>query len=872
VFASSGAGRLPFPLPGSPRRFARDRTVDLRHVVLDLEVDFGSRSVAGTVTHQLTPLRPDVTRVQLDAVELAVFRVTLDGREATWRHDGQVLEVETRAPLVEGRTSSLAVTYRCTPRRGFYFMTPDAAHPDRVPHAWSQGQDEDSRHWWPVHDYPNEKATTEMIATVPAGFFALSNGRLVGTRRRGRKVTYHWKLGTPHVPYLVTLAVGRFESIRQRAGKVPLSTYFLPGRREEALRCVKDTPRMLELFAQRLGVAYPYEKYDQVFVEGFIFGGMENTTATTLTDLVLHDARAALDYSCDDLVSHELAHQWWGNLVTCRDWSQAWLNEGFATYFEVVWKEHARGAEEAWMLRSDLREAYFKEDREHYRRPVTCRTYEEPIELFDAHLYQKGALVLHALRKSLGEVLFWRALRTYLEEHRGGNVETHDLRRAVERVSGRNLERFFEQWIESGGYPELKVTSAWDADRGEAVLGVEQAQEGEHTPQVFGLEMTACFLVAGEWHERRVHVTRRQQTFLFRLPGAPDAVVLDPWEDVLCARTWERPVGHLLATLERAPWAPARADAARALARDGSPRAIAGLQRAAAADAFWGVQAAAAEALGTARGAAALEALLACRGVEHPKARRAVVAALGSFRDDRAAAALERILRGGDASYFVEAEAAVSLGKTRQARALPALRRALARRATTWNETVRCGVIDGLGHLGWERRDAAIEVTLPWTARGRFVRCRQAAIRSLARLGAGSVRVRERLEDLLDDPEFRVVLAAAEALGELADRRSAPALSRLADTALDGRVMRTARQSLRRLEDGGDGAVRRLRSDLEELAGEHRKLQDRLDRVDAALQQARRAENPGTAPAEGPLSAAMVGARARRKPTPRRRP
>lgn len=832
----ASAGRLPFALPDSPRRFARDREVDLLHVVIELDVDFDGKSLTGTVTHRLKALRPGVKRVKLDAVEMDVSEVRLDGEAVEFRHDGEKLTVLCGKALREGRPAELSVDYTCTPRRGFYFLGPDAANPRRVPHAWSQGQDEDSRHWWPVFDYPNEKVGSEMIATVPADMFALSNGELLSNKKKGNRRRLHWKQAMPHVPYLVTLAVGPFEKVELQRKGVPMTTWCLPGRAEEAKRVVADTAAMVELFSEKTGVPYPYEKYDQVFVEGFIFGGMENTSATTLTDLVLHDERAAIDYSAEDLISHELAHQWWGNLVTCRDWSQAWLNEGFATYFEVVWKEHARGDDEAWMLQQELKEQYFAEDAGVYRRPIVCRLYDEPIELFDAHLYQKGSWVVSMLRDSLGETLFWRALKTYLKEHAGANAETDDLRRAVEKASGRNYERFFEQWIERAGYPELKASAEWDEDAGEYALEIEQTQEGEDTPEAFDLNLEVGLQVEGQWRIETIEFSERRRTFVFRLPAEPTAACVDPRDRVLKTLAFKRPVAQLERALLEAPWAAARFEAAGALGKNGSPRAVKVLARALTDDVFWGVQAAAAQALGASRSEEALSTLAkAMRSHEHPKTRRAVAGALGSFRSAKAAKALARVVKEGDPSYFVESTAATALGQTRRPGSLELLVEAVGSRKTTWNEVVRCGAIAGLGALGTEHRAAAVEALLPWTAPKKNVRCQQAAARALGVIGRGDDRARERLEDLLEEGEFRVKLQAAQSLGSLGDRGSAPALSAMAGSALDGRERRQAREALRRLGRGDESRAQRALDEADALKADHRKLKDRLARLEKRI-------------------------------------
>ena len=324
---------------------------------------------------------------------------------------------------------------------------------------WTQGQDEDAHYWFPCIDYPNAKATTEVKATVPAGYFVLSNGALVKTTSNASKKTktYHWKMDIPHVTYLVSCVAGKFTGHTDDVDGTPVSYYVQPGREADGARSFGKTPKMLRFFGERLNHKYPYAKYAQIAVSDFIFGGMENTTATTQTDTTLHDERAHLDFSSDPLVAHELAHQWFGDLLTCKDWSHAWLNEGFATYFEALFREFDRGADEFGYYRVALQDAYKREDRDHYRRSIVTNVYVEPVDLFDRHLYEKGACVLHMIRTQLGDDLWWKAIARYVADNAMRNVETVDLARAIEDVSGLNFAPFFDQWVLHAGHPDFDV-------------------------------------------------------------------------------------------------------------------------------------------------------------------------------------------------------------------------------------------------------------------------------------------------------------------------------------------------------------------------------------------------------------------------------
>jgi aminopeptidase N len=836
----AGGRREPFALPGTSRRYSRDRVVDVRHVRLEVAVDLERKTIEGVARHTVSALNDGTARVTFDAAELTILGVTDEGGKAL-RHEyagGQVVAHLGR-PLAAGEETTVSVAYRGSPRRGLWFVGPDEHAPKKPLQAWTQGQDEDSRYWFPCFDYPNDKATTEVLATVDSRFTAVSNGALVAKADGPRPgtTTWHWRLGTPHVSYLVTLAIGEFEEVSLGDRPVPLVAYVPkgPGRAAEARRSLGRTAEMVACFGERFGVAYPYEKYAQVVVHDFVFGGMENTSATTLTEYALYDERAALDYEVDDLVAHELGHQWFGDLLTCRDWSHAWLNEGFATYCEAVFREHHFGRDEflhhQWVDAKD----YFAEDLGDYRRPVVSRLYEAPIDVFDRHLYQKGGWVLHMLRAELGEEGFWKSIRGYVRENAGKHVVTDDLRRAVEDATGRNLEWFFDQWIHAGGYPELRASWAWDDRTRVATVSVRQTQgKDDDTPEAFRATLSVAVRTGKDVAVHRLAVSEREHAFHLPLPEKPDAVWFDPEGDLLAGWSVDEPPDASRRALRDGPLV-VRLRAAGRLAKDAGAETVAALSRAVREDPFWGVRAEAAAALGKVRTPAAREALLAALGkVEHPKARRAVASALGQFREDEAVAeALAGVLSRGDPSIFVEAEAADALGRTRQPAARAALERAIATKES-WADTVRAGAVRGLGRLA----DPSVVPALVERLRPvHHPRVRSAAALALAEVGSRLVvrdAVREVLEPRLDDRDFRVQLAAIVALRTLGDERAVPALRRAADQALDGRIRRGARTAARRLEQQAErtAEVARLSDALDALRRQAADLATRLEKLE----------------------------------------
>ncbi|HEY6394396.1 MAG TPA: DUF3458 domain-containing protein, partial [Candidatus Binataceae bacterium] len=818
--------RRPFQPAHVEPRWPRDRAADIRHIRLEVALDFERKEISGTATHRLAAILDGLDRLEFDECELTIKSVRASGQAVPFETGDNKIKVSLASSLKAGDEIEIAIEYSARPRRGLFFVGPDAAYPGKPVEAWTQGEDEDSRFWFPCYDYPNDRATSEVIATVPANFTAISNGALVSTTadRATKTRTFHYRHDLPHSAYLITLAAGEFIAIEDRAGNVPVLYYVHKGREEDARRAFGNTPRMIEFFSRKIGVPYPYAKYAQVAVTDFIFGGMENTSATTQTADTLHDARAHLDFKSDPLVAHELAHQWWGDLLTCRDWAHAWLNEGFATYFEALWCEEDLGADEfAWNLRQD-REQYLFEDSHHYRRPIVCNRYRVPIDLFDAHLYSKGSLVLHMLRRLTGDKIFYKALNLYCTRHRGANVITQDLQHAFEDASGRNLDFFFDQWVYKAGHPDIEVSSSYDEKQKLASVTVKQTHQANDTTPLFRFPVTIALMDAdGKEVRRRVEVKDKEHVFNFMADKAPKAIRFDPEFDILKSLKHKRGREALELELRHAPEAIARAAAAKELGIEGSAQAIAALKTSMLSDGFWGVQSDAAAALGAIRTADALDALLEGLALPHPKVRRAVVRALGEFRgNDQAATALIKVLEHGDESYFVEAEAALALGRTRDGRAFAALTQMLDRES--YLDVIRTHALAGLAELRDER---VLDIAAGYFTYGRPPRTRAAAVGVLAKLATIKENRRAEIVDMLaplsEDREFMVRMRLPGAFQEIGDHRALGALRRLQDRDLDGRIQRRASDAIASISEGRTRIEEgnRMREDLDKIRDEN---------------------------------------------------
>lgn len=834
-------GRHAFALATAKHHYAPDRSCDIMHIALTLYLDMAQKTVHGTCATTVQAIREGVTSLTLDAVDLQIAQVRqTNGEELQYDYDGQRLMVYFTPALGRGKETIIEVDYSVTkPRLGLYFIAPDAAYPDKPVQVWTQCQDEDARYWFPCFDAPHEKATTAITITVPQPYFALSNGELLATERdeAAGTITYHWLQDQPHSTYLITLVVGDFSEHTELVNKLPVQWYVQPGREADGQRAFGDTLAMVRFFSAKLGVPYPWNKYAQIAVTDFVFGGMENTGTTTQTDLTLHDERAHLDFSSNGLVAHELAHQWFGNLLTCKHWSHAWLNEGFATYFDALFLEHHKGVDEFRYAMYQNAKHYFREDAENYRRPLVTNVYTEPIDLFDHHLYEKGSLVLHMIRYLLGDNLFWQAMQHYVSANEYQVVETIDLERAIEAVSGRNLQAFFKQWIYQGGYPEYQVEFAWDETTMIATVTVQQQQQTgtEHDVETPLFDMPITLLIALPTGEQRFtfRMGEQRHTFHVVLPAKPQWISYDPDNWVLKKLSLKLPRDMLMAQLQHDPDPIGRIYAATALGELGSLEAVTGLRQALEHDPFWGVQAEIASVLGKMHTPEALETLLSLSHLPHPKARRAVATALGEFKQDRAATALSKLVQG-DESYFVEADAAAALGKTRSDMAFTHLQQ--ASHTSSWNDVIRAGVFRGLAELQDER---AIPLLIDYTAYGQPSQARYAAIRALGKLGGEKDPAPESIIDtlttLLDEDPFRTRMAVLDGLESLDSPKTLAALQGLQHHNLDGRIKRRVNEVIESIRSSRKQTddVQKLRDDVQALQEDNRKLVERLDRIEA---------------------------------------
>jgi len=816
-----------FAFAGTPRNFERDRPFETTDLDAALELDFARKTVAGRVRLRCVRKDQSARTLKLDAIAFDISRVLVAGQPAEHVYDGKVISIEMPPGAAE---YNVDIGYEVQPERGLYFIAPDELYPHKPLQAWTQCQEEDARYFLPCHDKPHVKMRTRVQVTVPEGFQVLGNGHLESAETASGKHVAVWSMREPIATYLFTLVAGKFAQEQDEALGIPLSYWVPEHRRGDIARTFGRTKEMLRCFSETFGVAYPWNKYAQVVVSDFIFGGMENTTATTLTEHVLIDERAALDADSDDLIAHELAHQWFGDYVTCRDWSEGWLNEGFATFAEHLFRGATLGRDAFHFgLRTDL-DSYLNEAKGRYQRPIVCQEYDAPLDLFDRHLYEKGALALHVLRVTLGEGVFREAVGAYLRKHAHGVVETRDLLRAMEERSGRSLGKLFEQLLYKPGHPRIAVTLRWDD--GILFVAAKQTQSGGQVPEVFEFP-----LELQQFHQGRgakldsesmvLTVTERTQSFAVPCPVRPLFIVVDEQMGILGELSVKAPLDMLVAQARRAESARGRWLALTALAYESDPKARKTLEAALADEQeFWGARVVAAESLGAMGTPWALSALCSHAQTKHPKVRRAVATALGEFRAPAAAMALSPLAQR-DPSYLVCAAAARALGKTGQAEALPVLLEIVD--LPSWADVIAAGALDGLAAL---RDEQAAPHVVARLALGRSTRVRRAAATALPKLATDRA-ARVALEQMLTDADPYLRIDVVRALVELGDLKCRAALNERLARDLDPRVRRRIREALRELGEGDKKRTEALEDRVAKLTDEVRALRDRVLTLEA---------------------------------------
>ncbi len=810
----------PFDSPDY-RKYAPDRLVDIEHLRLDITPDFERRSIAGQATLSFAPIGKPLRELRLNAVDLRIAEVNssaaLEGHDNT----GSELILTFADPVPAGQRVELSITYSAEPQAGLYFRTPEMGYPAGDTQLWTQGEPEMHRNWFPSHDYPNEMFTTEVLCRAPDGMTVLSNGRLVSEEidaATGLR-QFHWRHDYPHVNYLVSLVVGYFYHLEDRHGDLPLAFYVPPSEKDQAAGSFRDTKAIMEFFEEEIGVAYPWDKYYNVCAIDYMMGGMENTSLTTLTTRTLFSADTENLFSTRALDAHELAHQWFGDLVTCQDWSHIWLNEGFATYYSLLFDRHLLGRDEfLFGLRSDARQIFANAKDEI---PIMHRAYGQPMEQFSFRAYPKGSWVLHMIRTQLGEDLFRRCVQTYLERHRHATVVTQDLIDIIEELSGRSWERFFDQWVRLSGYPSLAASYSWDETTNQVRLTIEQTQDINEKRPLFHFPLPVRVITAEGQRDFLVQIREKKEDFYFTLPSRPEALRIDPDLTVLAQISLKIAPGHLDRQLADPHDVIGRVLAVEQLAESKDQQAVERLAQRLSEDPFYGVRIAAAEGLQKIATIEAFAALQAAAAQPDARVRNRVVEAIGAFYRDEACDLLLHAA-AAEPNPAIRATAIRALGSYHR----PSLGESLLGwlQADGHRDRVAAAALHALRDQGDPELVPTILTTLE--AKGASwesstVASALEALGSLGRQAEDRVPVRSRLLEMTSDPRRSVRQGALRGLGHLGDPAALPALGAIASAGRDSdeaKQARSAMEAIRKNQPDSEN-LSRLRQEISDLQG-----------------------------------------------------
>jgi aminopeptidase N len=786
-----------------PTQYLASRNYDTHHIKLNLSFDWEREQARGTATISLTPMTSDVRRVEFDATNMTINSIKLtSGKTLPFEMDSQheKLRVTLDRSYQPKEEIVIVIDYHTNGvsterglygefRRGLVFIKPTPDDPSRPRQIWSQGEPEYNHYWFPCFDHPDDFFTSEVYATVEPPLRVISNGNLLGTRQNpGGTRTFHWKMDVPHASYLTSIIVGDYTPIIGAYAGIPVITDVYPNEVEEGKISGKRLLEMVRFFSATTGVKYPYAKYEQTMVRDFD-GAMENITATTMTDQAIHDARAELDQTSDDLMSHELAHQWFGDYVTCRSWSDVWLNEGFATYFQAIWDEHNLGRDDFLYLdvKAD-QDAYYKAWSKGNRRPIVTKNYSSPAAMFDTYTYQRGAAVLHMLRRVLGEDRWWRSLKHYLTKYAHQPVETDQLRIAIEETTGSPMDWFFDEWVYKMGHPIFRIRQSFSPSTHTLSLVVRQEQQPDpessypqaaffRTPVEIEIGTASGARLERVWIE-----PKEEQTFTFAADSEPLLVNFDYGGTLLKVLKFDKSTEQLVYQLLHDQDVIGRRSALEQLSDRMKSESTPTVERqqittatieALRNDSFWGIRNEAAAALDGVIDQAARTALVVATKDQQAKVRMRAITSLSSVVDQMLASTYRGLL--SDPSYSVVRAAANALGKTKSSIAYDALVQLLE--IPSWHDSVRGAALGGLIKL---EDDRGIEAALRYSDKRYVSQVRQAAVVLLAIAGKNNERAFTRIDSVLQgaivERDLPLAGEAAAALAMQGDPRGIDAL------------------------------------------------------------------------------------------------
>lgn len=787
----------------------RERSYDLLHYRGEFKFDFENRKLFGKSTIRLTPLRA-LTSFSLDAIYLNVKSVTqLESKTALPFHmTAMTLDISLPQGKTPRDTFTVVIEYEAQPKGGMYFQRNQQN--DKLFYVTTYGEGGLHANWLPIYNDVNDKFSTEMLLTVPEPHVAISNGKLVQSTTSGNERTFHWLQTLPHSNYLISLYVGDFEKgeLAPAFGKIPLSYWVPRGKLSEGAFTFRNTTKMVEFFSNRFNYRYPWDKYDQLAIPDYAIGAMEHTGVTGHRANVLRTAQGPLEndvtfdtyyspWTAESLISHELAHHWFGNTLTCRNLSFIWLNESFASYLMMLWDEESSGKEVLGLDLVFAKRLYFDYvQRAHMIRPLEHRYFDDANAIYNTeHTYFKGAAVLHMLRKILGDENFFRAMSYYLHKHEFENVESHDLKIAIEEAVGKNLDWFFNDWITGGGgHPIFEVGYRFMPERKLLALSVKQVQPHVHGQDLFTLPAHVTITTSTRTWQEQVWIDEASENFILPCEEKPLMVSFDGEGELVAEVRFDKDAEELAYQAVHDAL-PGRIWAMNEMAHryPTAPLTTRTLSESIASKSFWGVRAEAAMLLGKVRTSGAEAAITQALRASAYQVRKSAAIALGQMGTASAEQKLRQMIKS-DVHDDVVATALLAL-----AQAQPKLEaefiNAHMRRAS-WNDEIK---IAGLRAMQRTANPALLATIIPYTDERYNQNVVEAALTAWAACAPQDAELHRKLLELTQSPVYALQQYAINALGRLQVQAAVSRLTQILVEQADDNLTTAARNALQQI-------------------------------------------------------------------------
>ena len=681
-----------------------DEAFELKHIKIEGELDYRSKSFKSKCELYIDPKGASVFRIE--AVNFLINSVKINGKLADYAYDGRNITISVPDNFSDLKMK-ITVDYAIVdPPLGMYFITEDKYGANIQPQVWTLGEgqtedfqvSEDNKYWFPYIPGPDKKCTSETIITVPKKYYLVSNGDLLSVKDIQEKRVYHWRMDRPHSPYLISLVCGEFDFFEETYKNTKLMYLVPKGKKQDIERTFPITKELFEFYEKFTGAEYPFKKFSQTCVYEATFGGMENTTANTLTERTLHDEIAHIDFSSEENVGHHMAHQWFGDLVTCKTWEDVWLNEGLASFLYASFVKNKHGTDEYYYHLLDKLDAYLRAETQRGVSEI-CTTYgTAPKKSFDRYSSEKGGLVMCSLLNLIGEEKMHRVLKSYFSKFMYSSTTTKDLEQIVDEESGRISGGFFGQFIYSKGYPILNVTYFYDNSLHILNLSFKQKQS---TSREYRLQFKLILnFNKGKSTEIPVTLYNIEQELQLNLNDRPTFICVDPDISIVGIVEVEEDFSEMKSKIENDTHLVCRIRAIRKMAYFNNNEFIDTLSRMISnTEIHWSIAAESSNALSRIGGKEALNILIKNAQHPNPKVRRAIVRALGNFSEKESLETISTIL-SKEKSYYIRSEALYSAGKTGLEEAIQFLYRGLFE--YSHENVISIGALKGLGALHTE--------------------------------------------------------------------------------------------------------------------------------------------------------------------------